>query len=77
MLCTLVILIYGRSEVHLFLSMLAQIGYLYLWALRVHLLLSTLGVKNVDSIDLVSEAMHLSRTAGHGKRRDLVKVNQN
>ena len=44
MLYTLVIFIYGRSEGHVFLSMLAQIGYPYLWALRVHLILFKLGV---------------------------------
>ena len=49
--------------------MLAQIGYPYLWTLRVHLPLFTLGVNivyNVDGIlDLVSEAVHLSWPAGH------------
>ena len=79
-LCTVVLFIYECSERHVFLSMLAQTGYPYLWALRVHLFLFMLSVNiiyiDVDGI-LDLEAMHLSRTAGHGKRRDLVKVNQN
>ena len=35
---------------------------------------SALGVNIIYN---VSETMHLSRIAGHGKRRDLVKVHQN